>query len=227
MITDHVVPPAVSLYLISGTVFGWLWLLARSTAAKDIEILILRQEITVLRRQVNRPRLTWPQRAILSVLTRLLPRHLRRHRIVTPATLLAWHHRLITRQWTYPNQPGRPPVSNELRELVLRLAQENPSWGTAASRANSSGSDTAWEQGRSAESWPLQASGRHHGDQTSAGERFSALRPPICWSPTFHPRHHRLAQALRPVCHGSAQPPGAPARGNGSSDRNLDHSGRP
>jgi hypothetical protein len=77
------------LYLISGMVFGWLRLLARSTATKDIEILILRQEITVLRRQVTRPRLTWPQRAILSVLARLLPRHLRRHRIVTPATLLA------------------------------------------------------------------------------------------------------------------------------------------
>ncbi len=64
------------LYLISGTVFGWLRLLARSTAAKDIEILIVRKEVTVLRRQVNRPQLNWPERAILSVLTRLLPRHL-------------------------------------------------------------------------------------------------------------------------------------------------------
>jgi putative transposase len=117
------------LYLISGTVFGWLRLLARSTADKDIEILILRQEITVLCRQVTRPRLTWPQRAILSVLARLLPRHLRRRRIVTPATLLAWHRHLVTRKWTYPNQPGRPPVSDELCELVLRLAQDNPSWG--------------------------------------------------------------------------------------------------
>ena len=73
------------LYLITIRLFGWLGLLASRTAAKNVEILIPRHEVAILRRQVTKPRLTWPDRAILSALTRLLPRPLRHHRLVTPA----------------------------------------------------------------------------------------------------------------------------------------------
>jgi len=95
-------------------VFGWLVLLARSDAAKDTEILVLRHEVAVLRRQVVRPRPDWADRAVIAALAKLLPGHLRLHRIVTPGTLLAWHRSMAGKNWTYPNAPGRPPVPAEV-----------------------------------------------------------------------------------------------------------------
>jgi hypothetical protein len=117
------------LYLRMIQLFGWLTLLARSDISKDVEILVLRHEVAVLRRQVARPKPDWADRAVIAALTRLLPRHLRLHRIVTPGTLLAWNQRLIKNKWTYPITTGRPPVPEEIRELVRRLARHNPRWG--------------------------------------------------------------------------------------------------
>ena len=117
------------LYLITVRVFGWLVLLSRSQASKNTEIMVLRHELMVLRRQAARPRPDWADRAVLSALARLLPTALRGSRLVTPGTLLAWHRRLITRTWTCPGRLGRPAAGQEIRDLVLRLAAENPAWG--------------------------------------------------------------------------------------------------
>ena len=128
-------------YLMLARVLTWLALLARSDAVKDIEILVLRHELAVLRRHNPRPRLTWADRALLAALSRLLPAPLRRLRLVSPRTLLRWHAHLIAHRWTYPRrQPGRQPVAQPIRSLVLRLARENPAWGYRRSRANLSDS---------------------------------------------------------------------------------------
>ena len=109
-------------------VLGWLVLLGRSQASKDTEIMVLRHEVMVLRRQVARPRQDWADRAIVAALARRLPAALRSSRMVTPGTLLAWHRSLITRKWTYPGWPSRPSAGQEIRDLVLRIAQENPAY---------------------------------------------------------------------------------------------------
>ena len=116
-------------YLLMVRLFGWLTLLTRSDMSKDVEILVLRHEVAVLRRQVAHPKPNWADRAVIAALARLLPRHLRLHRIVTPGTLLAWHRRIVKNTWTYPNTTGRPPVPAEIRELVQQLARQNPRWG--------------------------------------------------------------------------------------------------
>ncbi|MEV0820019.1 helix-turn-helix domain-containing protein [Nonomuraea rubra] len=117
------------LYLTVIRVFGWLVLLGRGQVSKDVEIMVLRHEVAVLKRQVVRPKPDWADRALLAALARFLPTVLRAHRLVTPGTLLAWHRRLIKRSWTFPHRPGRPGTTKEVRELVLRLARENPGWG--------------------------------------------------------------------------------------------------
>ena len=98
------------VYLLTVRLFGWLALLARSETSKDAEILVLRHEVAVLRRQVVRPKPDWADRALTAALTQLLPSRLRMYRIVTPGTLLAWHRRLIKNKWTYSNTAGRPTI---------------------------------------------------------------------------------------------------------------------
>ncbi|HEY3689795.1 MAG TPA: integrase core domain-containing protein [Pseudonocardiaceae bacterium] len=119
------------LCLIFRQLMAWLGLLARSSQSKNTEILVLRHEVAVLRRQVSSPRLTWADRATFAALTRLLSQSGRLHRIVTPATILRWHRDLVKRRWTQPrrHRTGGRRTAPELRRLVLRLAAENSSWG--------------------------------------------------------------------------------------------------
>src|SRR6478672_584348 len=95
------------VYLMLVRVLGWLMLLARSDAAKDVEILTLRHEVAVLRRTNPRPKISWLDRAVLSALSTLLPTPLRQLRLVSPRTLLRWHAQIVARRWTYPHRsPG-------------------------------------------------------------------------------------------------------------------------
>ena len=118
------------VYLLLRQVLQMLTQLARDGGAKDVELLVLRHEVAVLRRQVHRPDLQPADRVVLAALSRLLPRHRWAALFVTPATLLRWHRQLIARHWTFAHaRPGRPPIDPNLRALVLRLAAENPTWG--------------------------------------------------------------------------------------------------
>ena len=117
------------LYLIFLQVLGLLMLLGRTASAKDVELLVLRHEVAVLRRTNPRPRLDWADRAVFAALIRRLPASLHGHRLVTPGTILRWHHRLVRRRWTYPTRPGRPPIDDGIAALVERMARENSSWG--------------------------------------------------------------------------------------------------
>jgi hypothetical protein len=102
----------------------------RSAEAKEIEILVLRHQLAVLRRQHPRPRLQPQDRALLAALSRLLPRRRWSSFVVTPQTLLRWHRRMVRRHWTYPTTPrGRLPLPDKVQTLIVRLASENPRWG--------------------------------------------------------------------------------------------------
>ena len=96
---------------------------------KELEIVVLRHELAILRRRPCRPRMTWTDRLFLAAASRLLPRARWRSFLITPATLLAWHRRLVARRWTYVGRVGRPPIRREVRELVVRFARDNPRWG--------------------------------------------------------------------------------------------------
>jgi putative transposase len=139
------------LYLIFIRLLGTITLLLRSDVSKEAEILVLRHQLTVLRRQIARPKPSWADRALISALARLLPKSRRLGLLVTPGTLLRWHADLVKQRWNYKQTPpGRPPVRPTVRALALRLAAENPTWeyrritGELAGLGRKVGAATVW-----------------------------------------------------------------------------------
>jgi putative transposase len=118
------------VYLAVRGLLAFVVLLGRSGRSKELEILVLRHELGVLRRQSARPRLTRADRAFLAALSRMLPREAWRSFSVRPETLLGWHRRLVGRRWTYPGpKPGRPRLDPSVVALIIRLAREKRRWG--------------------------------------------------------------------------------------------------
>jgi putative transposase len=116
-------------YVAIQRILQLVFLLLRSTEFKELEMVVLRHELAVLRRHVHRPAFRPADRAFLTAASRLLPRVEWSTFLVTPATLLRWHRRVVARRWTYARQPGRPPIDATVRELIVRLARENSRWG--------------------------------------------------------------------------------------------------
>jgi putative transposase len=135
------------VYLVFIRLLNLLVLHGRSSVSKDIELLVLRHEVAVLRRANPRSRLDWADRAVFAALVRRLPQVLRGHRLVTPSRILRWHRRLVAQKWTHPHSLGRPPVDDTVASLIERLARENHRWGYRRIQGELlKRSDTAWER---------------------------------------------------------------------------------
>ena len=131
---------AVFLYLLACRLMALLTWRSRSDTAKKPEILVLQHQVAVLRRQVKRVEYRPADRALPALLSRVLPRSAWRSFLVTPETLLRWHRALLTRKWTQPRSPGRPPLPPGTVELIVRLARENPSGATSVCKVSSASS---------------------------------------------------------------------------------------
>jgi putative transposase len=126
------------VYLLFRRALAVTALRLRSREFKELEIVVLRHELAVLRRQVARPRLDDADRVFLAAASRFLRGAARQSLFVRPDTVLGWHRRLVRRRWTYAGRrPGRPAFSEDIHELVVRVARENPRWGYQRSLVSS------------------------------------------------------------------------------------------
>ena len=156
-----------------------LALLGRGDAAKDLEILVLRHQLSVLRRQTSRPKFQPADRALLAAISRVLPRARWSCFFVTPEKLLRWHRRFIAGAWTYPHRGrGRPPLDEDLPQLIVRLASENPRWGYQRIQENCDTSAFGYRPPRSVRHCAATGLARRHGARPPRGGRSLPIRPP-------------------------------------------------
>jgi hypothetical protein len=218
----------------------------RSEHAKDVEIAVLRHQLKVLRRQVERPELRPADRAILAVLSRVLPRSCWSVFLVTPGTILRWHRRLVTRKWTQPGHPGgRAALAEHLVAVILRLARENPRWGYRRIQGELKKLGVSVWRPPSGRCCVATGLGPHPDRRRSRDERLCGRRPPASWPPTsslWRPcgarrstscsssnadRRAEASGSGPPRLRGALQPtsraPGAWTEVTGSSGRSQDH----
>jgi len=194
----------------------------RSNEFKDLEILVLRHELAILRRRIPRPRISWTDRLFLTTASRLLPRPRWPSFFITPTTLLRWHRRLVAKRWTYPRRRGRPALRQDLRALVLRLAEENSRWGLSADRRRIEGTGVRGvshhrsgvaAEGRRRSSWPARR------DDLARVCAHTQTQPPR--GRLFHGGDDLAATTLCAVLHRAWESSRPPGRMHANSDRGV------